>query len=395
MKIEYIDGKMENGIDYDWKHIFKRYRDLNVPKEFNILPYFNLKARWQIMMSDRSNGKTTNILLIGMCMYYDYGTQIQYIRQRETMTAPKVSKDIFRTILQFDYVSKITDGRWNSVEYKAKRWYMCNRDENGTISEMDSNHFMMMLSIDRQEDYKSSYNAPLGDYIIFDEFIGKYTPINEFVEFNQLLKTILRERMSGMIFLLANNINTEHQYFEELEIMETCRLLTRGDKQLVTSSRGTKANVVLFASRVQQKKERSLVNKLYFGWKNPLLSSITGERDWAIDDYQHEPKGLTDVNVLASNMYIQHNNIFVRLEVRSSNEIPVYIHCYRVQDIHDDSIVFTLKDIKDKRFIFGVGYTKLHKWVHNLYKRNLFYYRTNTIGTIVTDFYTNAYKLKR
>ena len=392
MKIEYINNRLENGIKYDWKHIFKRYRQLNVPKEFNILGYIDLRARWQIMMSDRSNGKTTNVLLIGMIMNVDYGTQIQYIRQREQMIAPKNSKDIFTTILEFDYVSKITNGKWNSVEYKAKRWYYCNRDIDGNITESANKHFMMMLSIDRQEDYKSSYNAPYGDYIVYDEFIGRYTPINEFVDFNQLLKTILRERLSGIIFLLANNINTEHQYFDELEIMETCRLLTRGDKQLIESARGTKANVVLFESRVQQKKERTEVNRLYFGWKNPLLTSITGERDWAIDDYQHEPQGLHNVKILASNFYIQHNNILIRLEVRTSDEIPIYIHCYKAQEVHEDSVIFTLKDIVDSRYIYGIGYTKTHKWIYNLYKKNLFYYRTNIVGTLVTDYYTNARK---
>lgn len=392
MKKEYIDGKKENGLKYDWKLIFKKYKSLNVPKEFNILSYINLKARWQVLMSDRSNGKTTNTLLIGMIMNYLYGTQIQYIRQRETMIAPKNSRDIFTTILQFDYVSKITDGEFNSIEYKAKRWYFCNRDDDGNVLNQCENHFMMMLSIDRQEDYKSSYNAPFGDFIVFDEFIGRFTPVNEFVEFNQLLKTIIRERMSAIIFLLANNINTEHCYFDELEIMDTCRLLTRGDKQLIESKRGTLVNVVLFESRVQQKKERSIINKLYFGWGNPLMSSITGEADWAIDDYQHEPINLSGVRVLMSNCYIMHNNILIRLEVRTSNELPVYIHCYKAQELHDDSIVFTLKNIEDSRYIYGVGYSKLHKWIYSMYRKNLFYYRTNIVGTLVTDYYTNAKK---
>lgn len=391
MKREYIDNDINNGIKYDFKKIFKRYKELNVPKEFNIIPYYNMSARWNVFMSERSNGKTTNVLLLGMIMNDEYGTTIEYIRMRESMIAPKNSKNIFDTIIQHDYISKITKGTWNSVTYNSKRWYYCNRDENGEIIEKCNTHFMAMLSIDKQEDYKSSYNAPYGDWIVLDEFIGTYTPLNAFIEFNQLVKTIIRERQSAYITLLANTINTEHIFFEELEIMEQTRLLERGEKQLLQSERGTYVNVVIFNSLISEKKERNIVNKLYFGWRNPLMSGITGSDTWSISNYQHEPN-LTDINVIASNIYIYHNNILIRLELRKSSEIPIYVHCYRANRIKDDSIIFTLGDIIDNRYVYGLGHNKLHKMIWNLYKRNLFFYRTNMVGNLVNDFYTNVKK---
>ena len=391
MKREYIDNDINNGIKYDFKRIFKRYKELNVPKEFNIIPYYNMSARWNVFMSERSNGKTTNVLLLGMIMNDEYGTTIEYIRMRESMIAPKNSKNIFDTIIQHDYISKITKGTWNSVTYNSKRWYYCNRDEKGEIIEKCNTHFMAMLSIDKQEDYKSSYNAPYGDWIVLDEFIGTYTPLNAFIEFNQLVKTIIRERQSAYITLLANTINTEHIFFEELEIMEQTRLLERGEKQLLQSERGTYVNVVIFNSLISEKKERNIVNKLYFGWRNPLMSGITGSDTWSISNYQHEPN-LTDIKVIASNIYIYHNNILIRLELRKSSEIPIYVHCYRANKIKDDSIIFTLGDIIDSRYVYGFGHNKLHKMIWNLYKRNLFYYRTNMVGNLVNDFYTNVKK---
>ena len=391
MKREYIDNDVNNGIKYDFKKIFKRYKELNVPKEFNIIPYYNMSARWNVFMSERSNGKTTNVLLLGMIMNAEYGTTIEYIRMRESMIAPKNSKNIFDTIIQHDYISKITKGAWNSVTYNSKRWYYCNRDENGEIIEKSNTHFMAMLSIDKQEDYKSSYNAPYGDWIVLDEFIGTYTPINAFIEFNQLVKTIIRERQSAYITLLANTINTEHIFFEELEIMEQTRLLERGEKQLLQSERGTYVNVVIFNSLISEKKERNIVNKLYFGWRNPLMSGITGSDTWSISNYQHEPN-LTDIKVIASNIYILHNNILIRLELRKSSEIPIYVHCYRANKIKDDSIIFTMGDIIDSRYVYGLGHNKLHKMIWSLYNRNLFFYRTNMVGNLVNDFYINVKK---
>ena len=192
MKKEFIDGKRNNGIIYDYSAIRKEFRKLKIPTE-----YYNPskspfdKCKWFINLSDRSTGKTTNWLLFGMTMNKLYGTVIQYVRQTNDMITPRNSKNLFDTILDNNYVSKLTEGKYNTIVYKAKRWYYAKSDENGEIVEQKNTHFMCMLSIDNAENYKSSYNAPYGDLIIFDEFIGKYYYRNEFVRFNDLLKTII------------------------------------------------------------------------------------------------------------------------------------------------------------------------------------------------------------
>ena len=102
---------------------------------------------------------------------------------------------------------------------------------------------MMMLSIDKHLDYKSVYNCPTGDIIIFDEFIGNYYYRNEFVNFNDLLKTIIRERQSPIIVMLANVIEKNSQYFNELEIYDNIQRLHQGENEIITSERGTKIYV--------------------------------------------------------------------------------------------------------------------------------------------------------
>ena len=228
MKKEFIDGKRTNGIIYDYPTIRKEFRKLKIPTEFynpSKCPFD--KCKWFINLSDRSTGKTTNWLLFGMIMNKLYGTVIQYVRQTNDMITPRNSKNLFDTILDNNYVSKLTDGKYNTIVYKAKRWYYAIADDNGEIIEQKNNHFMCMLSIDNAENYKSSYNAPYGDIIIFDEFIGKYYYRNEFVRFNDLLKTIIRDRQAPIIVLLANTIDKNSQYFNELEIYNTVQQETR------------------------------------------------------------------------------------------------------------------------------------------------------------------------
>ena len=110
MKIEYIDNKHKLGIKYDWNLISKEYRRLKCPKEYNN-PLTNGidKAHIHLLVSERSTGKTTNLLLVGIIMYYLYGTTTEYIRSNDKMITYQKTKNLFDVILEYDYISKITN----------------------------------------------------------------------------------------------------------------------------------------------------------------------------------------------------------------------------------------------------------------------------------------------
>ena len=136
VKISYINDDKEQGILYDWDRIKKEYQKLKCPKRvYNPLKVDIPSFGYIIAMSERSEGKTTNPLLVGMIMHELYGTIIHYVRNRPDMITPKAMKDIFTTILDYHYIEKITDGEWNNVFYYGKRWYYCNTDETGRIIE--------------------------------------------------------------------------------------------------------------------------------------------------------------------------------------------------------------------------------------------------------------------
>lgn len=391
MKKEFIDGKHNNGIIYDYSSIRKEFRKLKIPAE-----YYNPskspfdKCKWFINLSDRSTGKTTNWLLFGMTMNKLYGTVIQYVRQTNDMITPRNSKNLFDTILDNNYVSKLTDGKYNTIVYKAKRWYYAKSDENGEIVEQKNNHFMCMLSIDNAENYKSSYNAPYGDLIIFDEFIGKYYYRNEFVRFNDLLKTIIRDRQSPIIVLLANTIDKNSQYFNELEIYNTVQNMKQGDSEIITSERGTNIYVEILESGVKKQKTRSIVNTLFFGWKNPLISSITGD-DWAINNYPHIPQ--YNSKIILKRYYLDFNNTLLALDIKSCDEIGMYVAVHKATRTYDDSIIFTIGEIDKNNKRFRFGFTPSDKRLWELYKRNKFYYASNDIGSLIDNYVKQALQL--
>ena len=163
MKLEYIDGESKNGIKYDWGLIREEYLKLDVPSMY----YDPLKmpipeTKWNIIMSERSRGKTSEILLLGMVMNKLYGTHIQYLRSREEMIVKKNSEDLFTVIVREGYVEKLTNGQYNSIVYRSRRWYYQKVDEYGNEVERSPEQFCTMLSIDRAEmmkDYSFDDNA--------------------------------------------------------------------------------------------------------------------------------------------------------------------------------------------------------------------------------------------
>lgn len=383
--MEYIDNDKQKGVLYDFAKINKKFKKLKIPKNvYSPLTIPFTKAKWHVILSERSRGKTTNLLLYGMVMNQEYGTVIQYIRQRKDHIAPKRAGELFTTILEFDYVQKLTNGRWNSLVYKSKRWYYCNRDEDGNETERAPEHFMYMLSLDEAEMLKSSYNAPMGDFILYDEFLSsKYYYQNEFVTLTDVIKTIVRDRLSPIIILSANQVDKHSTYFHELEIADEIALMKSGDEKIVTTARGTNVYVNILSQGELFDANKKASNRLFFGFSNPLLANITGG-DWAIDNYPHIER--EEREIVLNNRFIEHNNKLVKLELVHNEKRGLHVLVHWATRYYEDSIIYTTHDIPNRQYKFRCGHTKTDKLLWNLHEKNLFFYMSNDIGSFVDNF---------
>lgn len=396
MNIEYINGNPEYGIKYDWKKIKKRYRQLECPPDVYDPTTAPVETvRNHVLQSERNVGKTTNWLLIGMIMNVMYGTIIQYVRQTENMIMPKSMQDLFSTILRYQYIEKLTDGEWDSVFYKSRRYYFARTDDAGKVIEYATEPFMFCCCVEKAMDLKSSHNAPTGDLILFDEFIGKYYYQNEFVRFCDLCKTIIRGRRCVTIVYLANTINPHSTYYNELEIYDRLSTMHTGDKDIVTTSKGTKIYVEIIGTTVEKKRKTSIINQLFFGFKNPLLAAITGEDSWAIDNYQHIPERAEDETepvIISRRLYIQHSNKLVRLDFVEHEKLGLCLYVHWATKTYKDSIILTCDDRFDGRYMYGIGCGNVEKIVKKCFSENRVYYATNDIGAFVENYVENVCK---
>lgn len=403
MKIKYYDDRPERGIIYDWKLIQKEYDSLQVPQGLYYPCFRALQDGTKIIqsLSMRSTGKTTNWLLVGLCIQKLYGSPIQYIRTTEEELTPTwASKltEVIRTYENGKYILELTNGEYNDIYYHWKQFFYCVRDlETGEIVKKSDVPIIQCLAVSQEEEYKSTYNTykSQGDFILYDEYITKVYYPNCFFHFFNLFKTIQRDRRSPVIIMCANTTNIYSPWFEEFGISRITRELKQGDSKSIVTEKGTRMYVeYIKLEQETAKKNRDEVNRLFFGFNNPKLSSITGTDDWTFDYYPHIPVETeeTPVTVLVPNLYIKYSGELLRVRICTDDIRGIHARIARATKTYDDSIILSL-DVEEvqnnKNYIYGLGYkNKLRKLWQKLTEEKRLYFSTNEVGTIFYEYLT-------
>lgn len=388
MEIKYIDGDPSKGIAYDWKRIRKEYRKLKIPdKYYNPLRVDPERAGYCMALSDRIRGKTTETMLLGMIMHKLYGTIIHYIRNAKDQITPKNLKDLFHTLVENGYIEKITDGKYNSVDYYGKRWTYVYRDpDTGKIIEKCPRHFCFCAGLDESDDLKSSYSCPRGDFIIFDEFIelGGYG-YNDFICFADIISTIFRERLCGMIYMLSNTIDINSPWFDEYCIRDEIEQMGQGESRYIESPDGSHIFFEILTPSKSEQREK--VNKRFFGFPNPKLSAITGRGTWATDSYPHIPPHKEDPpRILHNKLFLRHVGKLVKLQLVQT-DVGLCVYVRPATKTYMDSRIFVSGDIHDSREIYGFGAAGSSlQLIWRLYRANRFYYATNADGNLIRSY---------
>lgn len=380
---------------WNWKDIKKEWNKLKMPKDvaydiFHIPMEYNKRCGYYMLLSKRGVGKTTSVMLLGLILFKLYGVQIQYIRQTEDMLKPKFAQELMSTILSCGYIKTLTEGRWNYAYYYANKWVFANIDGDGHIVEKTSLHFCYTLSIDQSFTYKSNYNAPNGNFTVFDEFIGKRYTQNEFVYYLDILSTIIRKRSGVINFMLSNNIEEFSEYFEEFEIYDQIREMKAGECDIAETPGGTR----IYVEKINiHDKNAARLNAEYFGFKNPRLYAITGAGEWNVALCKHYDLD-DEVELIDRTHYIKMGYNLVNLELCRSGKYGYICRVHKATRIHEDSIVYTMDMIEDKRYRQGKGHSRVDAFIWGLLRAGLWHYATNSQKNFVDKYVSICYGFK-
>lgn len=199
---------------------------------------------FRCVMSDRSDGKTTNVMIDALKDYNKNKKIFVYVRRYEGETV--LSKDLLNNLVKEDIK---TTG-----------------DKNGGCKFIyDKEIIGYIIPLSKQKNYKSVDFGNVGS-VIYDEFtldrtnyLQRYIP-NEIFELNNLLSSIFRLADKYKVWLLGNNLDFANPFFEYYDIPD----LNVGDIY-TNKERGLYVEIIKPTEALVQAKENTPIAKLNKG----------------------------------------------------------------------------------------------------------------------------------
>lgn len=349
----------------------------------NILTY---NADYNVIYGERSNGKTTSVLLYAfeqICSN-NYQGQLAIIRRYADDYKGAKGQQMFESFMHNGWVEKYTHGEYNSIKYYSAQWFLCKYDEDGELVAKRDKPFALAFSLSSEEHYKST-SYPDVKWILFDEFISRqyYLP-QEFVTFQNLLSTIIRLRDDVKIFMCGNTINKYCVYFAEMGL-SNIKKQDKGSIDLYTYGE-SELRVAVEYSDFPMKKKKS--NK-YFAFNNPKLNMIT-DGGWEIDIYPHLPYKYKPKDVVGI-FYIKfEGDILQGNVIQIKDDLFIYIH-YKTKEIKEDTTRRVYQQSTDVRYNYSSNIFKIHnkfdKYVNTLINMDKVFYQDNEVGEIVRNYF--------
>ena len=325
-------------------------------------------AVYNVIIGERSNGKTYAVLLEGLKKYCETGGQIAYVRRWKEDVTGKRASGVWNAIVQNGEVERLTDGRYKGIHYYAGKYYLCNYEKGKVIyNDEDIIGYTFALS---DTEHNKSISYPRVETIIFDEFLTKhiYLP-DEFVLFMNTISTIVRQRTNVKIYMLGNTVNKYSPYFQEMGLNHVMKM-KQGTIDVYKYGNSKLTVAVEYCASTQSKK----ANNFYFAFDNPKLEMITGGA-WELNIYPHLPMKYKPKDIQFI-YFIIFNDTIYQCEIIMIGDVTfTYIHI-KTTDIKDDDkdLIYTLE------YVPKMNYNRnIYKPINKLQERVLWYFRTDRV----------------
>jgi len=340
-------------------------------------------AQYNMIIGERSNGKTFAALEYGIKQYLEKGKQMAYIRRWKEDYRGKRGENLFSGLIAADRISQLTGGEWTQTRYYSGKWHLAKYDDQLDRLIFDDNPFCYGFSISDQEHDKSS-SFPNITTIVFDEFMTRQFYLqNEFVLFTNVLSTIIRHRNDVKIFMLANTVNKYCPYFKEMGLKHITEM-NQGDIDVYTYGTSDLRVAVEYCKPA----EKGKASDVYFTFNNPALQMITGGA-WEIDMYPHLPRKYRRQDVIF-NFYIIFDDNCLDCEVVQLKDCSfIYVH-EKTTPIKNEDSALIYSDQYDPRpnYVRNLRKppNKLCRAIADYFKNDKVFYQDNEVGEIVRNY---------
>ena len=356
-------------------------------KYYSLINILKMQATYNMIIGERSNGKTYAVLEYAIKDYAENNNQLAIIRRWDIDYTGKRAQQLFDAVVSNGVVKKYTNGKWHYIKYRSSRWWFAKYDEELDREILDVEPFAFAFSLNAGEHDKSTAYPKIKN-ILFDEFITRtmYLP-DEFVLFMNTLSTIIRENAGVKIFMCANTVNKYCPYFQEMGINRiekqqqgTIDIYKYGDSGLTVAVEYCMPN------------KNGKQSDVYFAFNNPKLKMIT-KGEWEIDVYPHlplkyEPKDIKLKYFIVFNKNILQADIVYKKD-KDRSCFFTYIHrkTTPLRDLKNDIIFSTEQSHKPNWFRrLGNPRNEIERKLYSYFKQEKVFYQDNEVGEIVRNY---------
>jgi len=339
-------------------------------------------ATYNIVIGERSNGKTYAVLKQAIYDYFKTGGQLAIVRRwKEDITGNRAS-NMFKALEENGEILKASKGEYQGIHYWAGAFYLCSYDDKGKAiySDQDVIAYPFALS---QTEHNKSISFPKVTTILFDEFLTRSLYLNEeFVLFMNTISTIVRQRSDVKIYMLANTVNKYSPYFEEMGLTNikeqeqgTIDLYKYGNSKLTVAVEYTASN------------RKSKESNFYFAFNNPKLEMITGGA-WEIGLYPHIPFKFTPKDIKHI-FFIEFNDELFQCEiVKRDKDLFIYIHRKTTDLQTDHEHVYSI--VPNSNIMYNNSIkkprNKIEKLILQLFTNGKVFYQDNSVGDTIRNY---------
>lgn len=351
--------------------------------------YYSLKnilktnSTYNIIIGERSNGKTYACLKHGIEQYFKDGSQMAIVRRWQTDIRGNRASEIFKALLSNDEVYKISDGKYQGIHYYGGKFYLCNYGDNGKAIYNDNDVIAYPFSLSDTE-HNKSISYPNIRTIIFDEFLTRqvYLP-DEFILFMNTISTIVRNRTDVKIFMLGNTVNKYSPYFDEMGLRNVSKQ-EQGTIDIYKYGTSKLKVAVEYCKSMGKSKE----NSFYFAFNNPKLEMITTGA-WELDIYPHCPIKYKPKDIIFTYFIEYGGEIFQAEIVNKDNHVFTFIH-EKTTPIRNENkeLIYSLdynSKINYNRSILQ-SHNEITNKIKNFFILDKVYYQDNNVGNTIHNY---------
>lgn len=356
---------------------------------YTLAPILKERAHYNIIIGERSNGKTYSVLQKIVTDYAREGNQAALLRRMQEDFIGKRGAGLFEPLIDNGEIERATNGAWTSVYYYASRWFLCKYEEDkkgNTERITDTQPFMYGFALSQMEHEKGT-GYPNVKTIVFDEFITRMAYLrDEFVLFMNTLSTIIRSRDDVTIFMLGNTVNKYCPYFDEMGLRHI-KDMKQGEID-VYQLKHTSGKILKVAVEYCKPFEKGKKSDFYFAFDNQKLEMIT-TGVWEIDIYPHCPYHYKPKNILFT-YFIEFDSELLQCEVIQVDGVCfTFIHRKTTPLKHPDTdLVFTTR--YDARPNYRRKLTRprldIERKIAEFYATDKIFYQDNEVGEIVRNY---------